>query len=85
MVKYPIKTPEAFKFWASSNICNRISAICAFSLSKEDANKNLARYGYTNSFRKRVLESPMLDFNYPEMTGTAFNDGSIPTWEFFFP
>lgn len=81
MLLRPIQGDVALKFWSSSHICNRLRAICAYSEDKEDANNNLARFGYTNSFRKRVLESNSIVFNDPLMTGVPFNSGSVPLWE----
>ncbi len=77
----PIQGETALKFWSSANVCNRVRAICAYSLDAEDANKNLERYGYPNSFRKRVLKSSGVEFNNPLMTGIGFNNGNTPIWD----
>lgn len=76
----PIQGETAMKFWSSSNICNRLKAICAYSLDKEDANKNLARFGYTNAFRKKVLECEGITFNHPLMENIPYNNGDVPIW-----
>lgn len=77
----PIQGEIAMLFWASANICNRVRAICAYSVDAEDANRNLARYGYTNSFRKRVLKARGIDFNNPTMNGIPYNTGKTPIWD----
>lgn len=80
MLLRPIKGELAMKFWSSANVCNRVKAICAYSTDKEDANMNLARYGFTNSFRKRVINSKGVMFNNPLMTGIPYNPGNTPIW-----
>lgn len=74
----PIQGEVALKFWSSSNICNRVRAICAYSVDYEDANRNLTRYGYSNSFRKRVLGKAGIVFNNPTMENLPFNEGNTP-------
>ena len=74
----PIQGELALQFWASANTCNRIRAICAYSLDEEDANRNLTRYGYTNAFRKRVLAKPGIAYNNPTMNGIPYNKGATP-------
>lgn len=78
MLLRPIQGELATMFWASSNICNRIRAICAYSVDYADANKNLDRYGYSNSFRKRVLSKKGITFNNPTMVGIPYNKGNTP-------
>lgn len=77
----PIKGETAMKFWSSANVCNRVRAICAYSKDAEEANVNLARMGYANSFRKRVLDAEGVDFANPLMLGIPFNEGNTPIWE----
>ncbi len=79
----PIQGEVAMRFWSSSILSNRIMAICAYSLDAEDANMNLHRYGYSNSFRKRVINSGNAVYNNALMTGITYNEGNVPLHDIF--
>lgn len=79
-LNYPIETEEAKKFWSSNQKLNRIKAIIAFSLTLENANDNLRRYGYSKHFRTRALNNFCMYVNQPAMTGIPFNSMDDEWW-----
>ncbi len=81
MLNFPIVTKAAYEFWSSRNRCNRVRAICAFSLDKENALMNLQRAAYPLGYRQRVVDSKGISFNNPSMAGVPYNDGSVPMWD----
>ncbi|MGL5564207.1 MAG: hypothetical protein ACRDC4_00570 [Plesiomonas sp.] len=78
---YPIETPEAFKFWASRHICNRLKAIICFSKDEEDAKRNLRRFGYPYHFRARAWNAYQNLVKNPDMTKIEFTPMGIPWWD----
>lgn len=80
-LNYPIKTPEAEAMWGSRHKCNRMKSIIAFSLTLENANDNLRRYGYTLQWRKKAIRAFGKYVNQPTMKGIPFSPISTPWWE----
>lgn len=78
---YPIETPEAYKFWSSRHLCNRVKAIIAFSRTIEEANDNLRRSGYQRHFRKRAIHAWQHFVNMPDMERVPFTPLSMPWWD----
>lgn len=78
---YPIETPEAYKFWGSRHLCNRVKAIIAFSKTLEDANNNLRRFGYQRHFRKRAINAWQFYVDMPDMEKVPFTPLSMPWWD----
>lgn len=79
---FPIETPEAYKFWASRHVCNRVKAIISFSKDTEDALRNLRRFGFDSyHFRKRAVDTWGLWVAKPEMNVIPFTPMSIPWWD----
>lgn len=79
---YPIETEQAYKFWASKHVCNRVKAIISFSPNKEDALHNLRRSGFTSyHFRKRAVDTWGLWVGRPEMDTIPFTPLGIEWWE----
>lgn len=79
---YPIETPEAYKFWSSRHVCNRVKAIICFSRTEEEALRNMRRLGFDSyHFRKRALETWALWLDRPDMQGIPFTPLSVPWWE----
>lgn len=79
-LNYPIETVEARAFWSSNQKLNRIKAIIAFSLTLENANDNLRRYGYAKQFRNRALHNFGQYVNNPSMAGIPFNKLEDKWW-----
>lgn len=79
-LNYPIETALAKKFWASRHKSNKAKAIMAFSTSIENANWNLIQYGYTNSWRDRIIANYSAYINNPSMAGIPFTELSTPWW-----
>lgn len=80
-LNYPIETEEAQTFWASKHKCNKMKSIIAFSLSYENANDNLRRYGYKLGWRKRALLAFGKYVNKPDMRDIPFSPLSTPWWD----
>lgn len=78
---FPIETKEAYKFWASRHVCNRIKAIISFSLNKEDAMHNMRRYGFPYHFRARAWNAWGLWVAKPQMDKMAFTPLGVQWWE----
>lgn len=81
VLNFPIETPEAQKFWASSHISNKAKAIIAFSLDEDNAADNLARYGYRYHWRKRALAGWKQYVNNPSMAGVPFSEMGVNWWQ----
>lgn len=82
VLNFPITTPEAEKFWGSKHKSNKVKAIIAFSLSEENANDNLRRYGYTYLYRQRALKHYGMYIGMHEMLNIPFSELKDPWWEF---
>lgn len=78
---YPIITPEAYKFWGSRHLCNRVKAIIAFSKTLEDANSNLRRNGFQTHFRKRAINAWQHYVDMPDMDKVPFTPLGIDWWD----
>ncbi|MGL5583487.1 MAG: hypothetical protein ACRDCE_21370 [Cetobacterium sp.] len=78
---YPIKTPEAYAFWASHHKCNRIKAIIAFSTSVDDAMHNMRRFGIQSHLRLRALKAFSGFVASPDMDNIPFSEMETPWWE----
>ncbi|ELQ8980640.1 hypothetical protein R3B00_001302 [Klebsiella pneumoniae] len=72
-LNYPIETDEAKKFWESRHRLNRIKAIIAFSLDLDNANDNLRREGYHNTYRRKYLDLYQCYVNRPDMQSIPFS------------
>lgn len=78
---FPIETAEAYKFWASRHVCNRVKAVISFSLNQEDAMHNLRRYGFPYHFRKRAWNAWQAFVARPEMNTIPFTPLGVNWWE----
>ncbi|MGL5012918.1 MAG: hypothetical protein ACRC6V_01340 [Bacteroidales bacterium] len=78
---FPIETEEAYKFWASRHICNRMKAIIAFSTDLDDAKNNLRRFGYAYHFRARALHAYQNYIAKPEMETIPFTPLGVDWWD----
>lgn len=79
-LNYPIQTPEAKRFWASDHKCNEAKAIIAFSLTLNNANDNLRRYGYRLGWRHRAINAFAQYVNQPGMEAVPFSELSERYW-----
>lgn len=79
-LNYPIETAEAKAFWTSNQKLNRIKAIIAFSLTLDNANDNLRRYGYAKQFRNRALRNFGQYVNNPSMAGIPLSKLEDKWW-----
>ena len=84
---FPITTKEAYKFWASRHICNRVKAIISFSRTEDDALRNLRNnlpkeFNHNNHhFRRRAVNAYKHYINQPEMTRIEFTPLGVNWWE----
>lgn len=78
---FPVETPEAYKFWASRHLCNRVKAIISFSLNEEDAMHNMRRFGFQYHIRKRAWNAWQFYVAQPEMTKIEFTPLGINWWD----
>lgn len=78
---YPIETQEAYKFWSSRHVCNRIKAIVAFSRNEEEAMRNLRRFGFPYGVRKRAVHAWQNYVNMPDMEKVPFTPLGIDWWD----
>lgn len=78
---FPIVTEEAYKFWASRHLCNKLKAIISFSLDKEDAMHNMRRFGYQHHLRKRAWNAWQNFVAKPDMTSIPFTPLGVNWWE----
>lgn len=78
---FPIETEEAYKFWASRHICNRVKAIISFSLNQEDAMHNLRRFGFPYHIRKRAWNAWQNFVALPAMNKIEFTPLGINWWD----
>lgn len=78
---FPIETPNAYKFWASRHVCNRVKAIISFSLDREDAMHNLRRFGFPYHFRARAWNAWQHFVARPDMDNIPFTPLGVPWWE----
>lgn len=84
---FPIETPEAYKFWASRHLCNRVKAIIAFSRTKNDALRNLRNglpkdFNHNNHhFRRRAVEAWQNFLNQPDMKNVPFTPLGVDWWD----
>ncbi|MGL4520256.1 MAG: hypothetical protein ACRCUJ_11410 [Phocaeicola sp.] len=78
---FPIVTTEAYKFWASRHICNRMKAIVSFSKNIESAKQNLRRQGYPYHFRARALHAYQNFVGHPEMDKIEFTPLGMHWWD----
>lgn len=78
---YSIKTIDAYRFWTSNHKCNILKAIIAFSISKEEANLNLRRMGYSNIHRKKALAALGIYVNNPAMRNIPYSTGKEAWWD----
>lgn len=78
---YPIETREAYNFWSSRHVCNRIKAIIAFSKDLDDANRNLRRFGFPRGVRTRAVNAWQYYVNMPEMDRVPFTPLGIDWWD----
>lgn len=67
-----ITTPRAMEFWSSSNKCNQVRAIIAFSADEGEALRDLQRHGYSYLLRKQLLADNIAALNNPSMDGIPF-------------
>lgn len=67
-----IVTEEAMRFWSSSNECNNVRAILAFSKDEAEANKNLRRRGFKNILRKKLIQNNRGAINHPDMKNIPY-------------
>lgn len=79
-LNYPIETPEAKQFWESRHKLNRIKAVCAFSLNRDNANDNLRRRGWAYAYRQRCLDLYQSIINKPDMKGIPLSDANDLWW-----
>ncbi|WP_192545490.1 hypothetical protein [Enterovibrio baiacu] len=80
ILKTPITTPEAERFWASRHKCNKMKAVIANSETLDGANSALRRRGYTRAWRKKALSAFGKYINKPTMAGIPFSELSQPWW-----
>ena len=84
---FPIETPEAYKFWASRHICNRVKAIIAFSRTEKDALRNLRNglpkeFNHNNyHFRRRAVTAWQHYINQPDMVNVPFTPLGVDWWD----
>lgn len=76
MLNYDIETEEASKFWASRHRSNRMKAVIAFSLDKDNAMDNLRREGFTYGVRRAALLAYGQYINHPSMLHIPFTEMS---------
>lgn len=78
---FPIETPEAYRFWGSRHMCNRVKAIISFSQDYEDAMHNMRRFKFPYYIRRRAWHAWQNFVAQPDMTNIPFTPLSIPWWE----
>ena len=76
-----ITTPEAARFWASRNICNKLKAIIAFSPDDKAALNNLRLYGFRRGYRELAVKVFGQYAGKPGMETVPFTNGACHLWD----
>lgn len=79
-LNFPVVTDEAQMFWASKHKSNRLKAIAAFSLNKENYNDNMRRAGYSLWWRRKAIVSYSQYIRDPDMLNIPFSTLAEPYW-----